>query len=330
MKDPIRVAVTGAAGNIGYALIFRLASGQVFGPDQPVILHLVEVPPVLPALDGVEMELDDCAFPTLAGVVKASSDNLEEGFANCNLVLCVGSVPRRDGMERADLIRVNGPIFTNTGKAINAAAAKDVRVLVVGNPCNTNCLIAMSNAPDVPRDRWYAMTRLDQNRAVTQLAQKSGQHVSAVQNMTIWGNHSASQYPDFYNTKIGGKPAVDVIGDESWLQNDFIKTVQVRGATVIKARGASSAASAANAALDNVRDIFFPTPEGQTFSAAVCSDGSYGIDEGLIAGFPLTSNGSAWSVAQGFEHNEFAQAKIAATVAELKEERDTVRDLLPN
>ncbi|MBI1312254.1 malate dehydrogenase [bacterium] len=329
MKDPIRVAVTGAAGNIGYALIFRLASGAVFGPDQPVILHLVEVPPVLPALDGVEMELDDCAFPTLAGVVKASSDRLEEGFAGCNLVLCVGSIPRKDGMERGDLIRVNGPIFTNTGKAINSAAAKDVRVLVVGNPCNTNCLIAMSHAPDVPRDRWYAMTRLDQNRATTQLAQKAGRTVSDVQNVTIWGNHSATQYPDFYNAKIGGQPALDVIGDEAWLQNDFIASVQKRGAVVIKARGASSAASAANAALDSVRDIFFPTPAGQTFSAAVCSDGSYGIDEGLIAGFPLTSDSSTWSVAQDFEHNAFAQEKIAATVAELKSERDTVRDLLP-
>ncbi|MHC4877231.1 MAG: malate dehydrogenase [Planctomycetota bacterium] len=329
MKDPIRVAVTGAAGNIGYALVFRLASGAVFGPDQPVILHLVEIPPVLPALDGVEMELDDCAFPTLAGVVKADSDHLEDGFGDCNLVLCVGSIPRKDGMERGDLIRVNGPIFTNTGKAINNAAAKDVRVVVVGNPCNTNCLIAMSHAPDVPRDRWYAMTRLDQNRAVTQLAQKAGKQVADVQNVTIWGNHSATQYPDFYNAKIGGQSAVDVIGDEAWLQNDFITTVQKRGAAVIKARGASSAASAANAALDNVRDIFFPTPEGQTFSSAVCSDGSYGIDEGLIAGFPLTSDGSNWSIAQGFEHNEFAQEKIAATVAELKGERDTVRDLLP-
>ena len=329
MKAPIRVAVTGAAGNIGYALIFRLASGAVFGPDQPVILHLVEVPPVLPALDGVEMELDDCAFPTLAGVVKASSDNLEAGFGDCNLVLCVGSIPRKDGMERGDLIRVNGPIFTNTGKAINNAAAKDVRVLVVGNPCNTNCLIAMSHAPDVPRDRWYAMTRLDQNRATSQLAQKAGCGVSDVQNVTIWGNHSASQYPDFYNAKIGGKPALDVIGDEAWLQNDFISSVQKRGAVVIKARGASSAASAANAALDNVRDIFFPTAAGQTFSSAVCSDGSYGIDEGLIAGFPLTSDGTTWSIAQGFEHNDFAQEKIAATVAELKSERDTVKDLLP-
>lgn len=329
MKPPIRIAVTGAAGNIGYALAFRLASGAILGPDQPVILNLVEIPPVLPALDGVEMELHDCAFPTLAGVVKADSDHLEDGFGDCNLVLCVGSVPRGKGMERGDLIRVNGPIFTNTGKAINAAAAKDVRVIVVGNPCNTNCLIAMSNAPDVPRDRWYAMTRLDQNRAVTQLAQKTNQPVEAVQNMTIWGNHSATQYPDFYNAKINGSPAAGVVGDEAWLQTDFISKVQKRGAEVIAARGASSAASAANAALDNVQDILTPTPAGQTFSAAVCSDGSYGVEEGLISSFPVTSDGSTWSIAQGFEHNEFAQAKIEATVAELKTERDTVKDLLP-
>ena len=229
MKPPIRIAVTGAAGNIGYAMVFRLASGAILGPDQPVILHLVEIPPVLSALDGVEMELDDCAFPTLAGVVKADSDHLEDGFGDCNLVLCVGSVPRKKGMERGDLIRVNGPIFTSTGKAINAAAAKDVRILVVGNPCNTNCLIAMSNAPDIPRDRWYAMTRLDQNRAVSQLARKSDVPVEAIQNVTIWGNHSATQYPDFYNARINGSPAAGVIGDEQWLQNDFISIVQKRG-----------------------------------------------------------------------------------------------------
>ena len=263
MKAPIRVAVTGAAGNIGYALIFRLASGEVFGPDQPVILHLVEMPPVLPALDGVEMELDDCAFPTLAGVVKADSDHLEDGFGDCNWVLCVGSVPRKAGMERGDLIRINGPIFTSTGKAINDASAKDVRVLVVGNPCNTNCLIAMNSAPDVPRDRWFAMTRLDQNRADTQLAQKSGKPVAAVKNLAIWGNHSATQFPDFFHATIDGKPAPEVIGDDAWLQGDFITTVQKRGATVIEARGASSAASAANAALDTVKSIIRPTGQGR-------------------------------------------------------------------
>ena len=328
MTTPIRVAVTGAAGQIGYALVFRLASGAVFGPDQPVILHLIEVPPVMSALDGVEMELDDCAFPTLAGVVKADSDHLEDGFAGCNFVLCVGSVPRKQGMERGDLIRVNGPIFTSTGKAIQAAAADDVRVLVVGNPCNTNCLIAMHNAPDIPRDRWYAMTRLDQNRAVTQLAQKAGQPVSAVSNMTIWGNHSATQYPDFYNASIGGQPVTSVITDENWLQNEFIETVQKRGAAVIKARGASSAASAANAALDSVVSMVTPTPAGQTFSAAICSDGSYGVDEGLISSFPLTTDGTSWQIVQGQEHNEFAQQKLDATIAELRSERDTVKDLL--
>lgn len=328
MSAPIRVAVTGAAGQIGYSLLFRIASGQVFGPDQPVILHLVEIPPAMGALDGVHMELDDCAFPTLAGVVKADSDHLEDGFADCNYVLCVGSVPRGKGMERGDLIRINGPIFTSTGQAISNAAADDVRVLVVGNPCNTNCLIAMNNAPNVPNDRWYAMTMLDQNRAVSQLAQRSGQPVSAISNMTIWGNHSATQYPDFYHAKINGQPVTDVINDEAWLQDEFITTVQKRGAAIINARGASSAASAANAIIDNVKAIANPTAEGVTFSAAVCSDGSYDVDEGLISSFPLTSDGSNWSIAQGQEHNEFAQKKIDATVAELREERDTVRDLL--
>ena len=328
MKDPIRVAVTGAAGQIGYALIFRIASGQMFGPDQPVILHLVEIPPVLSALDGVEMALDDCAFPTLAGVVKADSDHLEDGFRDCNWVLCVGSVPRKDGMERGDLIKINGPIFTSTGKAIEAAAADDVRVLVIGNPCNTNCLIAMNNAPKVPKDRWYAMTMLDENRAVSQLAQKSGQPVAAVKKMAIWGNHSATQYPDFYNAEIDGKPAADVIGDEEYLKGEFISTVQKRGAAVIKARGASSAASAANAIIDTVKNVVTPTPAGSTFSAAVCSDGSYGVDEGLISSFPLTSDGKTWSIVQGIEHNEFGQEKLQATVDELKSEREVVKDLL--
>ena len=328
MSAPIRVAVTGAAGQIGYSLLFRIASGQVFGPDQPVILHLVEIPPAMGALDGVHMELDDCAFPTLAGVVKADSDHLEGGFAGCNYVLCVGSGPRGKGMERGDLIRINGPIFTSTGQAISNAAADDVRVLVVGNPCNTNCLIAMNNAPNVPNDRWYAMTMLDQNRAVSQLAQRSGQPVSAVSNMTIWGNHSATQYPDFYHAQINGQPVTDVITDEAWLQSEFIETVQKRGAAIINARGASSAASAANAIIDNIKAIANPTADGASFSAAVCSDGSYGVDEGLISSFPLTSDGSNWSIVQGQEHNEFAQARIEASVAELREERDTVRDLL--
>jgi malate dehydrogenase len=328
MTAPIRVAVTGAAGQIGYSLLFRIASGQVFGPDQPVILHLVEVPPAMGALNGVEMELDDCAFPTLAGVVKADSNHLEDGFGDCNWVLCVGSVPRGKGMERADLIRINGPIFTSTGRAISQAAASDVRVLVVGNPCNTNCLIAMHNAPKVPNDRWYAMTMLDQNRAVSQLAQKSGKTVGDVSNVTIWGNHSATQYPDFYNAKINGKPAADVIGDENWLQNEFISTVQKRGAAVIEARGASSAGSAANAIIDTVKAVVTPTAAGTTFSAAVCSDGSYGVDEGLLSSFPLTSDGNSWTIVQGQSHNAFAQAKIDETVAELKAELDTVKDLL--
>ena len=328
MSAPIRVAVTGAAGQIGYSLLFRIASGQVFGPDQPVILHLVEIPPAMSALEGVHMELDDCAFPTLAGVLKADSDHLNDGFAECNWVLCVGSVPRKQGMERGDLIRINGPIFTSTGRAISEAAASDVRVLVVGNPCNTNCLIAMNNSPGVPSDRWFAMTMLDQNRAVSQLAQKSGKPVAAVSNMTIWGNHSATQYPDFYNARIDGRSAADVIGDTAWLQNEFISTVQKRGAAVIAARGASSAASAANAIIGTVMAVAKPTAPGSTFSAAVCSDGSYGVDAGLISSFPLTSDGNTWSIVQDQPHNEFAQAKISATVAELKEERDTVKDLL--
>ncbi|MBL8815386.1 MAG: malate dehydrogenase [Planctomyces sp.] len=328
MTAPIRVAVTGAAGQIGYSLIFRLASGEVFGPNQPVILHLVEVPPVMKALDGVHMELDDCAFPTLAGVVKADSDHLEDGFRDCNWVLCVGSIPRKAGMERGDLIRINGPIFTSTGRAIDSAAAKDVRVVVVGNPCNTNCLIAMHSAPSVPRDRWYAMTMLDQNRAVSQLAQKAGRPNASVTNVAIWGNHSATQYPDFYHAKIDGRPVTDVITDEAWLKGDFISTVQKRGAAVIAARGASSAASAANALLDTVKGVVRPTPAGTCFSAAVCSDGSYGIEAGLITGFPLVSDGKKVSIVQGQTHNEFAKAQIDATIAELKQERDTVKDLL--
>ena len=328
MTTPVHVAVTGAAGQIGYALLFRIASGEVFGPETPVVLHLVEVPPVMSALDGVHMELDDCAFPTLHGVVKADSDHLEDGFRDCNFVLCVGSVPRKHGMERKDLIRINGPIFTNTGKAIQNAAAKDVRVVVVGNPCNTNCLIAMHNAPKVPRDRWFAMTRLDQNRAVSQLANKAGRPIASVTNVDIWGNHSATQYPDFYHGKIDGKPVTEVIKDENWLKTTFIETVQQRGAAVIKARGASSAASAANAALDTVKSIVRPTPAGGSFSAAVCSDGSYGIEKDLIFGFPLTGDGKSWKVVQGQEHNEFAQSKIDATLAELREERDAIRDLL--
>lgn len=328
MSSPIRVAVTGAAGQIGYSLIFRIASGQVFGANQPVILHLVEVPPAMGGLDGVHMELDDCAFPTLAGVVKADSDHLSVGFKDCNYVVCVGSVPRKQGMERGDLIKINGPIFTSTGRAIAEASASDVKILVVGNPCNTNALIAMNNAAGVPTGRFYAMTRLDENRGVSQLAQKSGRPVAAVSNLAIWGNHSATQYPDFYQARIDGKPVTQVITDENWLKNDFISTVQQRGAAVIKARGASSAASAANAIIDNLKSIHFPTPAGQWFSAAVCSDGSYGVDAGLISSFPLTTDGKDWKIVQGISHNEFASSKIAATVAELRDERNTIADLL--
>lgn len=329
MATPLRVAVTGAAGQIGYSLIFRIASGEVFGPQQPVILHLVEVPPAMGALDGIHMELDDCAFPTFYGAVKADSDHLEDGFRDCNFVICVGSIPRKAGMERSDLIRVNGPIFTGTGRAIEKAAASDVRVLVVGNPCNTNCLIAMHHAPSVPRDRWFAMTMLDQNRAVSQLASKAGRPTASVSNVAIWGNHSATQFPDFAHARIDGRPAPEVITDHAWLKGDFISTVQQRGAAVIKARGASSAASAANAALDTVKAIVRPTAEGTCFSAGVHSDGSYDTDAGLISSFPLVSDGTRWKILQGWEHDEFAKGKIAQTVAELRDERNTVKDLLP-
>lgn len=329
MTAPIHVAITGAAGQIGYAMTFRIASGEVFGAHQPVVLHLIEVPPVMPALDGVHMELDDCAFPTLVGVQKYDSDHLEQALAGVNWVLLVGSIPRKQGMERADLIRINGPIFTNTGKAIQAAAAKDVRVVVVGNPCNTNCLIAMSHAPDVPRNRWFAMTRLDQNRAVAQLAHKAARPIASVSNVAIWGNHSATQFPDFANAKIDGRPATDVITDHGWLKSEFISTVQQRGAAVIKARGASSAASAANACLDTVKSIITPTASGSCASIAVYSDGAYGIDEGLICGLPVASDGTNWRVLPGFAIDDFAKSQIDKTVAELKSERDTVRDLLP-
>lgn len=330
MTEPIHVAITGAAGQIGYAMTFRMASGEVFGEKQPVVLHLIEVPPVMGALDGVHMELDDCAFPTLSGVVKQDSDHLEEAFAGCNWVLLVGSVPRKQGMERSDLIRINGPIFTSTGKAINAAAAKDVRVVVVGNPCNTNCLIAMSHAPNVPKDRWFAMTRLDQNRAVSMLANKAGKPVASVSNLAIWGNHSATQYPDFVNAKIDGKSVTEVITDSAWLKGDFISGVQQRGAAVIKARGASSAASAGNACIDTVKSLIRPTGAGNCISAAVCSDGNpYGIDSGLMCGFPLASDGKSWKFKEGFQIDEFSKGQIDKTIAELKQERDTVKDLLP-
>jgi malate dehydrogenase len=324
---PIRVAVTGAAGQIGYSLLFRIASGAMFGPDQPVILHLIEIEPALPALHGVCMELDDCAFPLLKGIVPTA--NLNEGFRGVNWALLVGSVPRKAGMERKDLLGINGKIFIGQGRAIQKNAARDVRIHVVGNPCNTNCLIAMHNAPDIPRDRFFAMTRLDENRAKAQLAKKAGVDVTAVSNMTIWGNHSTTQYPDFYNAKINGESATSVITDEAWLKSEFISTVQQRGAAVIKARGSSSAASAANAVMDSVRSIIMPTPAGDWHSVCVCSDGSYGIEKNLICSFPIRSNGHKLEIVQDVPVNEFSRAKIGATVNELKEERTLVADLLP-
>jgi malate dehydrogenase len=327
MKSPIHVAVTGAAGQIGYALIFRIASGAMFGQDQPVILHLIEIEPVLPALGGVVMELDDCAFPLLKGVVPTAS--LDEGFRDVNWALLVGSVPRKAGMERKDLLGINGKIFIGQGQAIQKNGAKDVRILVVGNPCNTNCFIAMNNAPEIPRDRFFAMTRLDENRAKSQLAKKSATDITAVSNMVIWGNHSATQYPDFYNAKINERPATDVIKDEPWLKGEFISSVQQRGAAVIKTRGASSAASAANAIVDSVRSLIQPTAPGDWHSVCLCSDGSYGVEKGLISSFPIRSNGRQIEIVQGVPINDFSRAKIDATVNELKEEKVMVGDLLP-
>ena len=326
-QTPIRVAVTGAAGQIGYSLLFRIASGAMFGPDQPVILHLIEIEPALPALGGVAMELDDCAFPLLKGVVATA--NLDEGFRGANWALLVGSVPRKAGMERKELLGINGKIFIGQGRAIQKNADRDVRVLVVGNPCNTNCLIAMHNAPDIPRDRFFAMTRLDENRAKAQLAKKTGVDVTAVSNMAIWGNHSSTQYPDFYNAKINGKPATAAIQDEAWLKGEFISTVQQRGAVIIKARGSSSAASAANAVVDSVRSLLEPTPAGDWHSVCVCSDGSYGVEKGLVSSFPVRSNGQIIEIVQGVPLNDFSRGKIGVTVNELKEERAMVADLLP-
>ncbi|MBT8036804.1 MAG: malate dehydrogenase [Verrucomicrobiae bacterium] len=327
MKPPITVSVTGAAGQIGYALLFRIASGAMFGPDQPVNLRLIEIEPGMKALQGVIMELDDCAFPLLNDI--AATCDLDEGFKGANWALLVGSVPRGPGMERGDLLKVNGGIFTGQGKAIAANAADDVRVLVVGNPCNTNALIAMNNAEGVPNDRFFAMTRLDENRAKSQLAEKAGCHNSDITNMCIWGNHSATQYPDYTNAKINGKPVSEVITDEEWLQGEFIKTVQQRGAAIIKARGASSAASAANGVVDTVRSLTTPTPEGDWTSVAVCSDGSYGIDAGLIASMPIKVDAEGrWDVVPGVELDAFSREKVDATVQELREELEAVADLI--
>jgi malate dehydrogenase len=326
---PLRVAVTGAAGQIGYSLLFRIASGAMFGPSQPVILQLIEIPDekAMAALQGVCMELEDCAFPLLQGIVATSS--LDEGFKSANWALLVGAVPRKQGMERKDLLGINGKIFTGQGQAITRHAASDVRVLVVGNPCNTNSLIAMNNARGVPGDRFFAMTMLDENRAKTQLAKKASVEVAAVTNLAIWGNHSSTMFPDYFNAKIHGRPVPDVIGHREWLEKDFLATVQQRGAAIIKARGLSSAASAANAIVDTVRRLTTPTKAGDWFSVAVCGDGAYGIEKGLIFSYPIRSDGRKFEIVQGLPLNDFSRAKIAATEAELKEEKSMVADLLP-
>jgi malate dehydrogenase len=326
--NPIRVAVTGAAGQIGYSLLFRIASGEVFGPNQPVILHLIEVdvPEILEKLKGTVMEIEDCAFPLLKGIV--ATGNLDEGFKGVNWCLLVGAAPRKAGMERKDLLGANGKIFVGQGKAIQQHAASDVRVLVVGNPCNTNALICMNNAPNVPRDRFFAMTRLDENRAKAQLAKKASVDITAVTNLAIWGNHSSTMFPDYFNAKIGTRPVTDIIKHTEWLEKDFITTVQQRGAAIIKARGASSAASAANAAIDTVRSLVNPTPLGDWNSVAVCSDGSYGIEKGLLFSYPIRSNGKHWEIVRDLPLNEFSRGKIAITENELKEERALVAELL--
>ncbi|WPX39286.1 malate dehydrogenase [Akkermansia sp. N21116] len=326
MKTPITVTVTGAAGQIAYSLLFRIGSGSMFGPEQPVNLRLLEIEPAMNALQGVVMELRDAAFPLINDIV-ATCDPAE-GFKGANWCILVGSVPRKAGMERKDLLGINGKVFVGQGKAIAANAAPDVRVFVVGNPCNTNSLIAKASAAGIPENRFFAMTRLDENRAKSQLADKAGVHVTDVTNLAIWGNHSSTQYPDFTHAKINGKPVTEVITDTEWLQNDFITTVQQRGAAIIKARGASSAASAASAAVDTVRSLVTPTPEGDWYSVAVCSDGSYGIEKGLMFSFPIrTKADGSWEIVQGLNIDAFSKEKIAATEAELKEERDAVREL---
>src|SRR5437764_13714977 len=326
MTSPIKVAVTGAAGQIGYSLVFRIASGAMFGPDQPIALSLIEIPNALGALEGVVMELNDCAFHLLKSITPTA--DLDEGFRDVNWALLVGSVPRKAGMERKDLLGINGKIFIGQGQAIAKNAAADVRSLVIGNPCNTNCLIAMNNAKQIPPDRWFAMTRLDENRAKAQLAHKAGVEVTAVTNMTIWGNHSATQYPDFYNAKINGRAANEVIGDEKWLKETFIQTVQQRGAAIIKARGLSSAASAANAVVDTVRSLITDTPKSDWHSVALCSSGAYGVETGLICSFPVRVRSGTPQVAQNVAINEFSRGKIDASVNEIKEERSMVRDML--
>ena len=323
--SPVRVAVTGAAGQIGYSLVFRVASGQLLGPDQPVVLQLLEIPPAMGALEGVAMELDDCAFGLLSGI--ELTDRSETAFDGVGVALLVGSRPRTKGMERKDLLEANGAIFTGQGRALNDGAADDLRVLVVGNPANTNCLIAMANAPDVPAERFSAMTRLDHNRALIQVAARAGVSVNDVSRMTIWGNHSATQYPDLFRCRVGARSAAEVIGDQTWLEDTFIPSVQQRGAAIIEARGASSAASAANAAIDHISDWLSGTPEDNWVSMAVRSDGRYGVDQGLISSFPVTCNDGDWSIVPDLEIDEFSRARIDVSVDELVTERDTVAAL---
>jgi malate dehydrogenase len=327
-KPPVHVTVTGAAGQIGYSLLFRIASGQLLGPDQPVVLRLLEIEPGMKALEGVVMEIDDCAFPLVSDIV--TTTDLPTAFEGTSWALLVGSIPRKAGMERGDLLTVNGGIFGPQGRAIAANAASDVRVLVVGNPCNTNCLIARSNAPEVPSDRWFAMTRLDENRAKAQLARRAGVPVAEVTDMAIWGNHSATQFPDYAHALIDGKPAVEIIDDIGWLQGEFITTVQKRGASIIDARGLSSAASAANAAVDSVVSIHTGSGAHGITSLAVVSHGEYGVPEGLQFGFPVRTNAmGGWSVVEGLAHDEFATQRIRITTEELEAERADVADLLP-
>ncbi len=322
---PLKVAVTGAAGQIGYSLLFRLASGSLLGPDRPIELRLLEIEPALKALEGVVMELDDCAFPLLAGVEIGS--DATKIFNGVNLALLVGARPRGPGMERGDLLEANGAIFTAQGKALNEVAADDVRIGVTGNPANTNALIAMSNAPDIPKERFSALTRLDHNRAISQLARKTGAKVTDIKKMTIWGNHSATQYPDVFHAEVGGKNAAEVVNDQNWIENDFIPTVAKRGAAIIDARGASSAASAASATTDAARDWLLGSAEGDWVSMAVISDGSYGVPEGLISSFPVTTKDGDWTIVQGLEIDDFSRARIDKSTAELADERKAVTDL---
>jgi malate dehydrogenase len=322
---PLKVAVTGAAGQIGYSLLFRLASGSLLGPDRPIELRLLEIEPALKALEGVVMELDDCAFPLLAGVEIGADAN--KIFNGVNLALLVGARPRGPGMERGDLLEANGAIFTAQGKALNEVAADDVRIGVTGNPANTNALIAMSNAPDIPNERFSALTRLDHNRAISQLAKKTGAAVTDIKKITIWGNHSATQYPDIFHAEVGGKNAAEVVNDQAWLENDFIPTVAKRGAAIIDARGASSAASAASATTDAARDWLLGSPDGDWVSMAVLSDGSYGVPEGLISSFPVTTKDGNWTIVQGLEIDEFSRGRIDKSTAELADERKAVTEL---